>query len=521
MNSVALLIWKDLRMFKNYLVQMKNNPKRILIFVLYIALFGYLGYNNMSSRSETSQMFSGLMGHGMALMMIVLILVTNAVTAFKDMANAFAMGDVNLIFTSPMSSKVILFSSYIKKLFLAIFPAIFICFMMGSTSGGGSNPVLSVILGFLGFYLLSITFEPINFIFLKLDPFIDKKKLQGGLVAIFVAMLLGVLFYVGDVLTFIQSPLVHYIPIIGWTKALLVSIYGIQVDHVWLFLALQSITTIGLYVIAISMGSDYYEDVLLSSESISNFRRKAKEGKQENIFSFNIFKNKKVTIAGNASGLKAFLWKRKIERSRSSIHYLVGLTTIAQFLAGIGILVFVLITDDYHWAAYAVNGVVAYLMLLSSMSNKKSEEYEYPYFFTIPGNNAMKLLRLYQLELMSVILGTLLLNIPMMFIPGINIGMLALCLLAVNVFYLLMFFSNLVVRVFFSNSRDYALMVPLMKVIQIAVVILPVLGVVFGITRFTEDDTIIISAIAITYALLLALLVGLAGLLVRRMEYHK
>jgi hypothetical protein len=150
MNSLVFLL---LRSAKNTLLELGRKPAKLLLWVLVIAGIGGIFILSLFTTRQSTEASLDLVWLKGILFLLILIFVVTAIQ--KGLAKGdviFDMNDVNLLFVSPVSSRMILMYGIVRMAKMAFLAGFFILFQSNSLSvsfGVGFDGVLLLLLGFM------------------------------------------------------------------------------------------------------------------------------------------------------------------------------------------------------------------------------------------------------------------------------------------------------------------------------------------------------------------------------------
>ncbi|MDD3278119.1 MAG: putative ABC exporter domain-containing protein [Lachnospiraceae bacterium] len=218
-----------------------------------------------------------------------------------------------------------------------------------------------------------------------------------------------------NVLSFLVSDWICYIPIFGWqvalirllllgagTAELIGSICYLIYGAVLIFCAVRLRCT-----------GAYYEDAIKFADDFQKIMDRRKKGDATTAGEKKLRKHASVTYKG--SGARAIFYRQLLEYKKSRF-YMFGISTLIYAGVGIGFLVLqrmgkVQISGTA--AYYAVFGILVYLFLVfGQMQTKWDRELENPYVFMIPSSSFSKLFYATALEHVKTICEVLLLVLP-------------------------------------------------------------------------------------------------------------
>ncbi len=531
MNEFKLLTKKDGWIIKNHFLEIKNNPKRLVIYLLYLIWIGSLVLNVMlryRHPEETNMQLgpqilgAGFVGFGTVFILYFLYRGT------KESSTFFNMGDVHLLFPAPVSPKKVLVYSMAKQslLYFVLYGIIVLAFMPMIMNVAVINMQYFPFM-YCGFIGLLLAIEPLKFFVFALgSKFGVREQLQQvilALIAIFCLYLLGSIISAGNLaqglLQSLNASYLEYLPVIGWSKvAFMTAITGYSTYSV-IALVLQFLFIVCSIVLSYNAADDYYEDILNATEKRS-LRKKRKEGSEKaQRTSLPFSKRKNVNVSNTGSGPWAFFWRSRVEYSRSDLHPFLGLWTIIFLLAGIGIGFYGSKQTDGLTPLYIANGIIAYIIFIFSAANSGQHELTKPYIFLIPGSNLLKIISSSLTDIIRMSLNISALNISLgILLSAPPLAILVMIIFVVS-FYILNLSSNFLIRIVFPNALDEKVLYPLFLMLQILLLLLPGI-IVGGIVGFVYQDPLLAFAgISIVNIIIVGALLLLSNAVFVRMEW--
>lgn len=333
MNSLAFLL---LRSLKNNLLEIVRNKKKLAMYIVFLFFLAIVIVASFlpGDTAESTPDIRWLTG---AIFVYLLLFFVAAVRqGLSEGSTLFAMEDVNLLFVAPVSPRSVLLYGVARVLKTMALASVFILFQAGTLQsfgvgfGGvailyGGYLLAAVVIQILGLVLYSLTngrpgrkrFAKVLIALLFLPMVITAVwqfiALNGNLQAALLALL--------------RTPAVSYTPILGWVSAGTVAFFGGDIAAGILFFSL--LTALGAVLVAvIYIGKpDYYEDVLVASETAFERKREVSEGK------INLEANKRVRVKATGvrgAGASAFFFKHLRETFRANRFGLWGFASLLQ-----------------------------------------------------------------------------------------------------------------------------------------------------------------------------------------------
>ncbi|MFA7109283.1 MAG: putative ABC exporter domain-containing protein [Sphaerochaetaceae bacterium] len=322
MNSP--LVYLGTTSIKNGFLQFIKKPAKLIYAIIFIALFGFIlftadkGVNDQTVFRSVKELNAIVFG------LFTLIFILMSYNGFKQGGTFFSMSDVNLLFTSTLKSSTILNYGLIKQIKVALLTGIFLIFQYAWLHDLYNINIGDILIICL-FYGLTVYFGNLSALLIysktssKSSLKTIAKIIYFGLIGIF---LLSLLIFVlkqntpplVSLVEFVNS-FGRYFPISGWISQIVIDIMSQKTEFLLFFLL-----TIAYFIFSITIfrrgDTDYYEDVLETTEASSNAISSQREGKIQETTKKNI-KVGKIGI-GKGDGPSVFYYKHLIENRRIS-----------------------------------------------------------------------------------------------------------------------------------------------------------------------------------------------------------
>lgn len=332
---------------------------------------------------------------------IYFIFCSNFLSYAKLKGIIFRPSHAHLVFTAPISSKIILLHGAILNYTVNFLADLF--FSVAAVWIFDVPPVSAALLFFFAF-IAETAFESGLIVFLYSGEERFKRWINAVRVGIF--LILGAVaatagwhlvkegLTVSSVLHFLESPVLQMIPVAGWnTAAVRFIVLG---RDMW--------STIGmvLYIILcgvmlfaafrIKCSGEYYEDAAKFADDYKKLKEKSKKG--ENSLSFGKKKYRTVRASFGGTGAKAIFYRQLSEYRKERFFIFGGFTLTAV----VGAVVCILFVDPAkEFSAHVppggvLLGIVAYVTFIGTgFLGKWGKELELPYIYLIPASAARKL----------------------------------------------------------------------------------------------------------------------------------
>jgi hypothetical protein len=284
MNSLFYLLYCSV---KNSLRETVRKPVRLIMYLAVIFLIGVSLAGNALTRRDPAEFKDIHLLGGMFFALVTMFLLFSLNRAFKSGGSLFQMSDVNLLFVSPAAPQKILIYGVIQCLKNAQIAGLFILFqggVSGRVFGTGFSSLLLVIGIFALCFCLS---EIIAILVYSITNGANARRLTAKIAVALIFLPLVITVFTGFVreggpvtalLYICKSPAFQMTPVSGWGAAALVAFLKGHWFTGGLFIALTASVIAGLLVLLFRLKSDYYEDVLVATESIFEKKRAVAEG---------------------------------------------------------------------------------------------------------------------------------------------------------------------------------------------------------------------------------------------------
>lgn len=389
-NAITYLLAKKM---KNIIKEFFKNPAKLIYAVVMIALIVLVGFAGDKSVDENtvyrnpSELTAGIT----ALYIVIFSFISY--NGFKNGATMFKMPDVNLIFTSPIHPRKVLFYGLFQQLGTSLLLGLFIFYQYGwlhSVYGVSFTQLVFVLLGYsLSVFCAQLT-AMVIYSFTSYDD--RKKRIAAALFfGIIIAYTIGLVMYLlkdidnvlPNLITAGNSIFIRLMPVGGWIGGI---VNGILANDLSTILIGTVITVVYISAMTILLSyakQDYYEDVLKTSEDQQTFASARKEGRTvEAVGKVKVGK----TGLSKGEGASTFYYKHKLEERRArrfilepiSIVFLIISIVFAVFMRNFGIV--------------SIFAYTTYMQMISVKMGRFSKELAKPYIYLVPESSFKKIL---------------------------------------------------------------------------------------------------------------------------------
>lgn len=420
---------------------LKKNLRRPVFWIYVILLGGYacmvcIGFGKMIEEYEIGNPMAFT-----AMLSAVLLYMTPASysTYAKRKGMLYRNCDVHFMFPSPVSPKFFLISGQMKTLAAGVLMEMIIC-LAGIL--WFAVPAGRMLLYFLGISIFGTVMNVSLVVWLygneKLKTGTLKRAGNVLYVILLLLFLVGVFylkengFHFSTVTSYLASPWVQMIPLIGWEIAAvrLIFLGPDSVNIIGTVLYLLGIILLVTAAVRMKCTGQYYEDAMKFADDYEAIiARKKKTG-------VNIKERKKTlrraAVRWKGSGAAAIFYRQLLEYKKERFFLLSGGGTFIYLIVG-SVLIYLDargylgVPDEFR--QYLLLGIAAYLMLIfGSLPTKWTKELDNPYVFLIPDRPVKKIWYATCLEHVKALVNMVLLVIPAGIFMGISPGMLIMIL---------------------------------------------------------------------------------------------
>ena len=495
MSDYLLMLRFDLRKLVNYLVEIRRTPKKLISYFLFGAWIMLVMFPQLKNRKnipiEINATVVQIILGVFALLLGALVFFT-LFSALHKLSYTFGMGDVNLLFPSPLEPQRILFWSMLKKIPFALAQTMLPVLFLTPTLLNFGLRSQGVFFVYVAFVSLALLLSPLAFLVFLLSVRYRKDKWVVSVLTCSLAWLVGSWFWQvrGDLgllhlMTGYLAGGVWQFPVLGWIlRVAYAAFYGASLDT---YLALLGIViTLGIVNFAVfGLAKDYYEDVLDHAAKIEEARSLKRSGRHPQLSDAfaKLRSNKKVAVQGKYAESKAFLFKQIVNYRSTGFNEYFGMLAPLALLAGLSIGYLVSQKgSNPSGLLFAINGGIAYILLLTSTSSPVNAELALPYIYVLPGTFYKKILALNALPIVRFIINVLLLNLSytLMVKGDANAWITAVALSFIMVTTYFELGNSLILgNVLLPSSLDRKIFFPFLIIVQVVIITIPA-GIVGG-----------------------------------------
>lgn len=448
---------------KNNVKQALRSPSKIIV-VLLIAAFLIVSIFSHGVSQEERPDISQL--YAMVFLLYSVMFVMLCSSGFSNGSTFFSMADVNMVFTSPISPKRIMFFGFVQQIGNSLVLSLFLVFQYNWLHDLYGIKIWHLIVIIIGF-AITVFCGQLTAMTIYSSTKIDGKG-RSALKAILIALCVGVaLFLVYEIsfsklgtltaaLNAANSFYLNLFPVSGWLKALFVGVFEKNIFYIIAGILAVLIYISALVIILNKSKRNYYEDVLCATEKNDIAKKDAKEGKTKEFISENI-KAKDIGIK-KGSGASAVYFKSLAEmrHSKASVIDLVTLSFLAMT-----ILLTFIFRGEQESGLITFLGFSAYSQMFGVVNGKWNKELEKPYIYLIPDKSYKKLFNCIRISLYSYVIDSCIASVAAMMLLKLTAAQTILLIITRLSFYLLFIAASFITQRIFGrvNVKSITMMV--------------------------------------------------------------
>lgn len=536
MNALFYIIQ---RRIVNTVKEIVHKPGRLLLYVFLFAMMAltFLAPHDIDETGFTVPV--GFLVWGVFLMSAIFFFIY-IVQGVSSGSTIFEMSDVNFLFVSPISPRKILLYGVISSLKTAVLLSFFILFQ-GQTITMFGLPSYMVFVLF-GLFMIVVLVSALLSIFIYIQTNGNSKRKKIAIAAsmvFFIPILILLLtnlasgMDVGTALSDLShSIFLQGIPIVGWAAGCFFAFVEGNTALALLWLLLLVLGGVGIVVCIMKSKTNYYEDVLVATETSFEKKRAQTEADVQGMSAS--MANKNIRITEENSGIKgwgasAFFFKHVRETRRKRQWGLVSKTALVMAV------VFAIIAffgrnpaseNGFSSPEFVIMTMVLICvwmqMFLVGTSEGLMELYT-PNIFMVPASNTSKIIWSNMVDILySAIDGACLFLLPCLILK-VNPLIFVMAILVYAGAMALFISANYLTLRIFGTITSKGLLVVLYMLFNMVILVPGIMGAVFaGIVIFSMNATLWI-ALSVAMAVFVVwelLLTGLFLLLSRNIFSH-
>ena len=337
MRSLLFLI---IRSLKNTVWEVLHKPAKLILWLVTIAGIAGIFILSLFTTQSRDAYMDLIWLKGIFFLFILLFLIISIQKGLSNGDIIFDMNDVNLLFVSPVNPRKILVYGIIRMAKMSLTAGFFILFQSNSirmSFGTGFDAVLLIMLGFV---LAVSLMQIISLLIYSLTNSRPRRKMAVRILsAVFFIPLvsfLGIqLLKYGELMpaldNTLRSPVISWTPVVGWASEGVVSLISGNIGRGLLFFGLMILAGALLILYITFSNPDYYEDVLVATETTFQKKRSLAEG-QISMEASSSRKVKVIKTGIGGYGINSIFYKHLRESFRANRLGLWGISSILLVL---------------------------------------------------------------------------------------------------------------------------------------------------------------------------------------------
>ena len=494
MSALLYLVRKSL---KNALLELLHHPGKLIAYVFIIAMMLFSGISATLGGAPEEGYRDIRMLEGIYLGVLLLLTAPTLLRGLRSGASFFNMSDVNLLFVAPISPKKILLYGLMRQMGATLL----ICFFLLSYGGMAiSSFGIPVAMGVGLLIGLAAAIFLVQLLAMFLYSLVNGRpeRIRAVKYTLYVVFLL-ILGYVGasiylnglsmeSALAAISSPVLEYVPVLGWIKGLLFACLNGDMVHVLLFAVLLLAGAGVILLLFLRVDADYYEDVLENAENTYAMKEAAKSGNMDANMKLN---PRKIRVGATGlrggNGASAFFYKHLLEiRRRSRLIFLSG-SSLLLVACCLGMAFIMKSSGDEDPMSPNMIMMIAammgiYLQFFMNATGEWSREMTKPYLFLVPVSPFLKLVWASLTSLIKPLADGLISYILCAVVVGAGPAVTVLCILMYMTFGWVFTASSILSERVLGGVANKGLLVVLYMLLLMALVAPGIIaGVVLGV----------------------------------------
>ncbi|HEX3037696.1 MAG TPA: putative ABC exporter domain-containing protein [Oscillospiraceae bacterium] len=406
MSSIVFLMKKQI---KNSLIEMIHHPSKLIAYIFIIAMLSTSIITTSFDRPRATSGMDIRLLQGSYFVILLFIAVLTLLNGLKSGTTFFSMCDVNFLFVSPLSPKRILAYGLIKQMGSSLLVMFFLLFYGASLVNTFKISWTSVTLLVVGMAVLLFVVQVLALLIYSFTN--GRPNRITAVKGIIYGLVTLLLLYLGQqiltngyslesVYKAISSPQLMWFPVAGWIMGAVFGVIGANVLNTAVYtLVIVAVVAVAL-LLFIKSDTDYYEDVLQSTESTYQIKQAKKDGNFDKMSAMN-GKTTKVHDTGinQGWGANTFFYKHLREAKRKSRLIFVNGSTVILLLATVAVSIFISkISGDDHdpvpvgMLMAIATGMAVYIQFFLNAAGDWTRELMKPAIYLVPEKPFAKLL---------------------------------------------------------------------------------------------------------------------------------
>ena len=493
--------------------RIKDFFKRPANWIVTLLMAGLLGLTIFSGGIEIRDNYRPMNElYAIVSLMYIALFIITAYRGVNRGTTLFSLADIHMLFPAPIKGQKILLYGLVKQMGTSLTLGVFLLFQYSWIHQQYGMPFSFLLLVILGYGLTLFLGQLTAMVLYSFLSAHEGKRLRAkavlfalcGMAAVYVLIPIlkdtsNWLLTGADQLS--RLPMLLF-PVGGWLRGMVVGLWEGQWTPVfWAVAAILLWTGTGIALLSRER-TDYYEDVLKSTETAHQALTARREGKTQEMLPENIKTGK--TGIGRGLGAAVYYYKHRLE-SRRGRRFLLDTMSMVMLLLSL-FFAFVMRGEGFLMPFASAT----YMQLFTVSTGRWVKELTRPYIYLVPEPPFKKLLHCLRESMLGYLAEAVLLMIPMGLITGLGPFEIVLAIVTRFTFACLFTVGNLLIEKMFSGVRSKMMVMILyfgvMILLTLPGIILAILAISAGFLPMTENVALMTVMSAVNFVLSLPIL---------------
>lgn len=392
MNSLVFIL---LRTSKNYILELRHKPAKLVMYLLVIAsLIAFVVWSLFIGEQDVEHMDIKWL-RGMIFAYMLLSFLPSIKQGLSNGSTLFGMDDVNFLFTSPLAPRSILLYGVGRVMKTTLFYSVFILFYSSLLNNMFGVNLSGMLILLAGYFLTIMVIQIMTVFIYSITNGNPHRKRVTKIIAvlIFTPLLISAVWHIQEadwnvvegLSVVLNSQILAFTPIVGWVSAGIVAFITSDITLGIILFALLVLFGGALISVIFLYKQDYYEDVLVSTETLFEKQRAA----TENQINYEAMSDRRIKIKGTGIGgfgASALFYKHVRESFRSNRFGLWGYGTLIMIAAAAAYVLFAIRSGDELSASFIITPLSILMgtqIFMISLGRGMKEMYNH-YVYMIP-----------------------------------------------------------------------------------------------------------------------------------------
>jgi len=388
---------------KNAVLQLFRKPVVFLFGVFWLTLMILVVFSaNSSAGTLTDQRF--LYMQAGSFLILGFISFSSFAKGLNQGSTFFSMPDVNILFTSPIHPMKVLLYGTVRQMGVSAIASLFLLLQIPNLRNFlhlGTAGIFGVI---SGWFLLLFCNQVLSVSVYSLTAPFPRKRYIGKTIMYCTIGLLGLWYViyilwnggeVSSLFRFFGQTALDFLPVVGWTNAYVMHMAVGDYPYASLFLTLMIfLPALGILMMKRSH-SEYYEDVLQTTENAFHMKLALKDGKASGRNLGSKVRTGQSGIVGKGKGASTFFYRHLTEHRRTGWMILEKSSFLIVGIAVVAGLIFRNLLLRGEISILSVEIIAAcglgYILYFFTITGKFTQELTKHYIYLVPAENTSKI----------------------------------------------------------------------------------------------------------------------------------